>query len=75
MVKKTYLYNICIQNKYSYKVYQSIDGIGQTYYVAHPVDHGGSVLADNEEDIRPQLEKQAPILDDFLSKVDKGFSK
>lgn len=69
MVTKTYLYSIIVGDFYSYKVYRIVDGIGQTYYMANPVSHGGTVLADKEEEIKPQLEKQVPILNDFLSKV------
>lgn len=69
MVTKTYLYTITVGDFYQYKTYKIVDGIGQTYYVAHPVSHGGTVLADREEDIKPQLEKQVPILNDFLAKV------
>lgn len=69
MITKTYLYNITVGGYYSYKVYRIVDGIGQTYYMATPVSHGGTVLADKEEDLRPQLEKQVKPLNDFLSKV------
>ena len=69
MVTKTYLYTITVGDFYQYKAYKIVDGIGQTYYVAHPVLHGGTVLADNEADLKPQLEKQVPILNDFLAKV------
>lgn len=67
--KKEYLYNVIVGGFYSYQVYKITDAALQVYYVAHPVGHGGTVLADREEDIRPQLEKQAVILNDFLSKI------
>lgn len=69
MVMKTYLHTVCVGGFYQYKVYKIEDAAHQVYYVAHPVGHGGTVLADKLEDIRPQLEKQVPILNDFLSKV------
>lgn len=68
-VKKEYLYDIIVGDFYAYKVYKITDAALQVYYVAHPVGHGGTVLADKEEDIRPQLEKQAVILNDFLKRV------
>lgn len=66
---KTYLYTTCVGDFYQYKVYKITDAAGYSYFVAHPVNHGGTVLADKEEDIKPLLEKQVPILNDFLSKV------
>jgi len=68
-VKKEYLYNIIVGDFYAYKVYKITDAALQVYFVAHPEGHGGTVLADKEEDIRPQLEKQAVILTDWLSKI------
>ncbi|MBQ3944396.1 MAG: hypothetical protein II670_02145 [Alphaproteobacteria bacterium] len=67
--KKEYLYNITVGGFYAYKVYKITDAALQVYYVAHPVGHGGTVLADKEQDIRPQLERQAVILNDWLSKT------
>lgn len=69
MIQKNYLYTISVGGFYQWKLYQIVDGIGQVYYAAHPVGHGGTVLADKVEDILPQLEKQVPILNDFLAKV------
>lgn len=74
-VKKEYLYTIALGGYYQWKVYKITDAAHISYFVAHPVNHGGSVLADKEEDIKPQLEKQVPILNDFLSKVDRGLSR
>ena len=69
MVTKTYLYTTSAGGFYQWKVYKIVDGAGQVYYAAHPVGHGISALADKLEDIYPQLEKQVPILNDFLAKV------
>lgn len=68
-IKKEYLYNIIVGDYYTYKVYKITDAALQVYFVAHPVEHGGTVLADREQDIRPQLERQAVILNDWLSKI------
>lgn len=72
---KEYLYTTSADGFYQWKVYKITDGIGQVYYVAHPVGHGISALADKLEDIQPQLEKQVPILNDFLSKVDRRIHR
>lgn len=68
-IQKIYLYTITVGDFYQYKAYKIVDGAGQVFYTAHPIAHGGTVLADKEEDLKPQLEKQVPILNDFLSKV------
>lgn len=69
MVQKIYLYTESVGGFYQYKIYKIVDAIGQTFYMATPVSHGGTVLADNIDDIKPKLEKQVPILNDFLAKV------
>ena len=66
---KTFLYNICLGGFYVWKVYRIEDAAHQVYYVGERTNHGGTVLADKEEDIRPQLEAQVPILNRFLAKV------
>lgn len=68
-ISKEYLYTLCVGGYYQYKVYKITDAADYTYFVAHPVLHGGSVLTEKEEEILPLLEKQVPILNDFLSKV------
>lgn len=69
MITKTYLYTTSAGGFYQWKVYKIVDAIGQTYYAAHPVSHGRTELADKLEDILPKLEKQVPILNEFLAKV------
>lgn len=68
-IKKEFLYTICVGNFYQYNVYKITDAAHYSYFVAHPITHGGSVLTEKEEEIKPLLEKQVPILNDFLSKV------
>ena len=72
---KTYLYDICVGGYYVFKVYRIEDATHQVYYVGERTNHGATVLADKLEDIKPQLERQVPILNDFWAKVDKGWSK
>lgn len=72
---KTYLYDIVVGGFYRFKVFRIEDAAHQVYYVGERTNHGATVLADKEEDIRPQLEKQVPILNEFWAKVDKGLSK
>lgn len=69
MITKTYLYDIIVGNFYRFKVYKIVDGIGQTFYTASPVSHGGTVIADTEKEIKPLLEKQVKPLNDFLAKT------
>jgi len=63
------LYAIILCDFYSWNVYRITDAAHQVYYMVTPQGHGGTVLADKEEDIRPQLEKQVAILNDWLSKI------
>lgn len=66
---KTYLYDIIVGGYYVFKVYKIEDAAHQVYYVGERTNHGATVLADKEEDIRPQLEWQVPILNEFWAKV------
>lgn len=68
-VTKEFLYTLCVGGFYSWNVYRITDAAHQVYYMVTPQGHGGTVLADKEEDIRPQLEKQVVILNDWLSKI------
>lgn len=72
---KEFLYTICVGDFYYFKVYKVTDAALQVYYIANPQGHGITVLADKEEDIRPQLERQVPIINSFLQKIDKGPSR
>ena len=67
--KKEFLYTIIVGDYYAFRVFRVTDAANQVYYIGSPVGRGGTVLADKEEDIRPQLEKQVPILNSFLARV------
>lgn len=66
---KTYLYDIVVGGFYRFKVFRIEDAAHQVYYVGERTTHGGTVLADREEDIRPQLERQVEWLNQFWAKV------
>lgn len=66
---KTFLYNIYLDGFYVWKVYRIEDAAHQVYYVGERTNHGATVLADKEEDIRPQLERQVKWINEFLAKV------
>lgn len=66
---KTYLYDIIVGGYYVFKVYRIVDASHRAYYVGERTNYGGTVIADKEENIRPQLEKQVPILNSFWAKV------
>jgi hypothetical protein len=67
--KKEFMYSIIVGDYYAFKVYKVTDAALNVYWIGSPVGRGGTVLADKEEDIRPQLEKQVPILNSFLARV------
>lgn len=67
--KKEYMYSIIVGDYYAFKIFRVTDAALNVYWIGSPVGRGGTVLADKEEDIRPQLEKQVPILNSFLARV------
>lgn len=69
LIQKLYIDTVVVGGRYAFKRYKIVDGIGQVYYTASPVEHGGTRIADKFEDLLPQLEAEVPILNDFLSKV------
>lgn len=69
---KTYLYTTCVGGFYQFNVYKVVDAAHQVYYIGSPVGHGGTRLADTEEDLKKQLEAEVPILNDFLSKIGRS---
>lgn len=68
-IKKEFLYTLTLGDFYSWNVYRITDAAKYSYFVAHPVNHGASVLTEIETEIKPQLEKQVLILNEFLAKV------
>ena len=74
-VKKEFLYVYCVGGYYQFNIYRIEDAAHQVYFVGHPITHGGTRLADTEAELKVLLEEEVPILNDFLSKVDKGWSR
>ena len=68
-IKKEFLYTLTVADFYSWNVYRITDAAKYSYFVAHPVNHGASVLTEVEAEIKPKLEQQAKWLTEFLSKV------
>jgi len=66
---KTYLYDIIVGDFYVFKVFRIEDAAHQVYYVGERTNHGGTVLADKLEDIKPQLEAQVPLIKRFWEHV------
>jgi hypothetical protein len=66
---KTYLYTTCVGGFYQFKVFKVEDAAHQVYYIGNPLGHGGTRIADTEEELKKLLEAEVPIINDFLSKV------
>lgn len=66
---KTYLYDIILGGFYMWRVFKIEDAHHQVYYVGERTNHGATVLADKEEDIKPQLERQIKWLNEFWAKI------
>lgn len=66
---KTFLYNVYVGGFYVFRVFKIEDAHHMVYYVAERTTHGATVLADKEEDIRPQLERQVKWINEFWARV------
>ena len=67
--KKEFLYSIIVGDYYAFNVYKVTDAANQVYYIGSPQGHGGTRLADTEEELKKLLDAEVPILNDFLSKI------
>lgn len=67
--KKEFLYTIIVGDYYAFKVFKVTDAARQVYYIGTPQGHGGTRLADTEEELKKLLEAEVPIINDWLSKV------
>lgn len=67
--KKEFLYTIIVGDYYAFKVFRVTDAANQVYYIGSPQGHGGTRLADTEEELKKELEKEVPILNSWLAKV------
>ena len=60
----------CIQGGfYSWNIYRVVDAHKQVYYIGEPEGHGATKLADTIEELKKALEKEVPIINDFLRKT------
>lgn len=66
---KEFMYSIIVGDYYAFNVYKITDAAKQVYYIGNPVNHGGTQIADTEEELKKLLEAEVPILNDFLAKV------
>lgn len=69
MIKKEYLHTICVGGFYNFNVYKVTDAGKQVWYIGEPVGHGGTKVADTEEELRAKLELQVEPLNNFLRRL------
>lgn len=67
--KKEFMYSIIVGDYYAFRVFRVTDAARQVYYIGSPQGHGGTRLADTEEELKKLLEAEVPIINDWLSKV------
>lgn len=72
---KTYLYDYIAGGFYRFRVFKIEDAHHYVYFMGTPVSHGGTKIADSEAELKALLDAQVPVINDFLSKIDKGWSK
>lgn len=68
-LRKEYLYAIIVGNYYVFDVFKVTDAAKQIYYIGSPQGHGGTRIADTEDELKKLLAAEVPILNDWLSKV------
>lgn len=66
---KEFLYTIIVGDFYPFKIYKITDAAHQVYFIGTPQGHGGTRIADTEEDLKRQIEAEVPIINDFLRKT------
>ena len=68
-VMKTFVKTICVGNFYNYCVYKITDSVGRTYYIAEPILHGVTRIAETEELLKQILERDVGPLNEFIAKI------
>lgn len=63
------MYSIIVGDYYAFNIYKVTDAAKQVYYIGSPQGHGGTKIADTVEELKKELEKEVPIINDWLSKV------
>ncbi len=66
---KEFMYSIIVGDYYAFNVFRITDAAKQIYFVGSPQGHGGTRIADTEEELKKLLEAEVPIINDFLAKV------
>lgn len=66
---KKYLKTICVGNFYNYCLYKITDAVGRSYFLAEPVLHGVTRIAESELGLKTILERDAVRFTQFQQKV------
>ena len=66
---KTYVDTLCVGGYYQFRVYKIVDAAHNTYYMASPVGHGVTKVADTIEELKILLVAQVKPLNEFAQKV------
>lgn len=66
---KTFVKTITVGNFYNYCIYKITDWVGQTYYVAEPILHGVTRIAETEEALKTILERDVGQINNFIQNV------
>lgn len=67
--KKEFMYSIIVGNYYAFNIYKVTDAALNVYYIGNPQGHGATRIADTEEELKKELEKEVPILNNWLAKI------
>lgn len=68
-ISKTYLNTISVGGFYQFRVYKVVDAGKHVWYIGEPVGHGGTKVADTEDELRAKLELQVEPLNNFLRRL------
>lgn len=66
---KEFLYTIIVGDYYAFRIFKVTDAAHQIYYIGSPQGHGGTRIADTEDELKKLLAAEVPVLNDWLSKV------
>lgn len=67
--KKELLYTYCAGGLYPFRICKITDAAHQVYYVGERIAHGGTVIANTEQEVKQKLDTQAEIITRFWSKI------
>lgn len=66
---KEFLRTIIVGDFYVFRLFKVTDAAKQVYYIGSRTNHGGTVIADTEEEVIKKLEAQVPLINQFLEKT------